>query len=246
VSENDPAVADLQLLERRLRWARLGTERLREILPFLAGSDPAAPSLLPGWTRAHVLAHLDQNATALGNLLTWARTGIPTPMYRSPQDRDRAIEQGSRLPADVLIEAVRKSADLLGASMDALPARSWRSIVASGLGRRIPAAEVPWLRAREVWVHAVDLRAGAEFAAFPVDLGRELIIDVARTLGSKLSASGVVLSATDTAVEIAVGPQPPRSRVSGTTADLLAWLTRRQAGALAVDNGELPEMPRWI
>ena len=30
----------------------------------------------------------------------------------------------------------------------------------NGQGRPIPATDVPWMRAKEVWVHGVDLRAG--------------------------------------------------------------------------------------
>ena len=54
----------------------------------LTDSQARAPSLLPGWTRGHVVTHLARNADALRNLLTWARTGIPTPMYPSRQARD--------------------------------------------------------------------------------------------------------------------------------------------------------------
>lgn len=36
----------------------------------------AAASLLPGWPRTTLLAHLTRNADALVNLLTWARTGV--------------------------------------------------------------------------------------------------------------------------------------------------------------------------
>ncbi|MFF2065530.1 hypothetical protein ACFVWZ_27615 [Streptomyces sp. NPDC058200] len=36
---------------------------------------------------------------ALGNLVHWAATGEPAPMYVSPEGRSTGIEQGSRLPA---------------------------------------------------------------------------------------------------------------------------------------------------
>src|SRR5262249_43465519 len=55
----------------------------------------AAPSLLPGWTRGHVLAHVARNADGAVNLLTWARTGEETPQYASGEQRDADIEAGA-------------------------------------------------------------------------------------------------------------------------------------------------------
>jgi hypothetical protein len=40
-------------------------------------------SLLPGWSRGHVLTHLARNADGLRNLLIWARTGVETPQCPS-------------------------------------------------------------------------------------------------------------------------------------------------------------------
>jgi hypothetical protein len=55
--------------------------------PHLPGSVPlaqvAGPSLLPGWTRGHVLSHLARNAEGGTRLLGWARTGVPSYEYES-------------------------------------------------------------------------------------------------------------------------------------------------------------------
>ena len=66
-----------------------------ELLARAVGkADPlAAPSLLPGWSRAHVVAHVAGNAVALLNLLTWARTGVETPMYADDAARNADIER---------------------------------------------------------------------------------------------------------------------------------------------------------
>jgi maleylpyruvate isomerase len=50
----------------------------------------------------------------------------------------------------------------------------------------VPASEVPWLRAREVCVHAVDLATGLAFADLPADFLTALCDDVT----TKRSASG--------------------------------------------------------
>ncbi len=42
-----------------------------------------------------MLTHVARNADAMINLLTWARTGVPTPAYASDQQRDADIEAGA-------------------------------------------------------------------------------------------------------------------------------------------------------
>ena len=59
----------------------------------------AKPSGLPDWTRAHVLTHVARNADAMVNLLTWARTGVPTPAYASRDAARRGHRDGCRAHA---------------------------------------------------------------------------------------------------------------------------------------------------
>ena len=49
----------------------------------LSDSQAREPSLLPGWSRGHLLTHLARNADGLRNLLVWARTGVATPSTRA-------------------------------------------------------------------------------------------------------------------------------------------------------------------
>jgi maleylpyruvate isomerase len=74
------------------------TDRLLATVDGLDDAALRAPSLLPGWTRAHVLTHIARNADGLVNLVTWARTGEETPMYASTQARDTAIAATGGLP----------------------------------------------------------------------------------------------------------------------------------------------------
>jgi maleylpyruvate isomerase len=50
--------------------------------------------------------------------------------------------------------------------------------VRTAQGRTVPATETPWMRAREVCVHAVDLDAGLTFADLPDDFNRALREDI--------------------------------------------------------------------
>lgn len=137
----------------------------------------AAPSLLPGWSRKHVLAHVHHNAEAMCRLVSWATTGVETPMYPSAEHRDAEIEKSATLPGDELRRLARESAAVLADDLDRL-SDDQRSRQIAIRGRLFPASELPWLRAREVAVHTVDLGAGVGFPDLPEDLVARLVRDV--------------------------------------------------------------------
>src|SRR5687768_6243725 len=165
-------------VSQTLRWWTDGERAVAGRLDRLADDDLAAPSRLPDWSRAHVVAHLARNADALGNLLTWARTGVETPMYPSPEARDRDIASTAALPADELradyAAACRRFAD----AVENLPPEAWTATVRTRQGRAIEATEVPWMRAKEIWVHGADLDAGLGFGDLPAEYASALVDDV--------------------------------------------------------------------
>lgn len=78
------------------RAADLITDADRALVRTVDRLDEAAyaePSLLPGWTRAHVVAHLALNAEGLAGVLHGAHIGEPQPMYASPEGRDSDIAE---------------------------------------------------------------------------------------------------------------------------------------------------------
>lgn len=155
------------------RWVAEGTALCRKALVDLEG-----PSQLPGWTRKHVAAHLALNAEALGNLVAWARTGVEQPMYASPDRRNADIEAGALRPADELIAWFEESARLLATAMGELTDEQWQARVRTAQGREVPATEIPWMRSREVMIHAVDLGTGVTFADLPDDFLEKLCADI--------------------------------------------------------------------
>lgn len=215
-------------------WMRHGTAL------FTSRTDPgqsalAEPSGLPGWTRKHVLAHVAANADALGNLIRWAAAGEPTPMYASPADR-AGIERGRQLPARDLTAWLRRSADALEEAMTRLSGAQWQAPVLTAQGRTVPATEVPWMRAREVYVHAVDLATGLTFAGLPAGFLTALCDDVA----AKRSAGpgpALVLTATDTGGQWKLPGTGEAVTLAGPLAEITAYLTGR-AHRLATAGGE--------
>ena len=82
-------------LTQALAWAADGAAHLRGMMTRMGDDAFAKPSSLPDWTRAHVLTHVARNADAMVNLVTWARTGVPTPAYPS---RESATRTSRRVP----------------------------------------------------------------------------------------------------------------------------------------------------
>ena len=83
------------------------------------------PSLLPGWSRGHVLSHIARNADGLANLLTWARTGVETPQYESFEARNAQIEDGSGRPGSEIIPDLSRSAENFISQAREMPDEGW-------------------------------------------------------------------------------------------------------------------------
>ncbi|MFG2550931.1 maleylpyruvate isomerase family mycothiol-dependent enzyme [Streptomyces sp. NPDC048581] len=230
-----------------LDWVADGQRRLQEAVDALPAEAVTEPSALPGWTRGHLLTHVARNADALVNLLTWARTGIRTPMYASPDQRGTDIEAGAGRALAEQRADVRESAARFTEAAEAMSDEAWSATVLSGLGREIPASEVPWLRAREVWIHLVDLRVGVGMDVLPPDLAWALVRDVAGWMSARVGAdTGAELTADGHGTVVLGTPVTPAATVTvtGPPYALAAWLTGR--GGTEELRGELPKLPRWI
>ncbi|TGZ13649.1 hypothetical protein DV517_51320 [Streptomyces sp. S816] len=148
-------------------WARTGTRLFLAAVADLDEAALSADSALPGWTRKHLAAHVAANADALCNLVHWAATGEERPMYASAGERAAGIAKGPTLSAEELRAWLTASAARLAEGLDALADEQWQHEVVTAQGRTVPATELPWMRAREVCVHAVDLGTGITFADLP-------------------------------------------------------------------------------
>ena len=221
------------------RWAD-GERLFATALGRLTDEEFDAASLLPGWDRRHVVAHVARNADAMGNLLTWARTGTETPMYPSREARDADIAETAALDAPrlrtELVAATARFAD----AVRGLPEQAWSAPVRTLHGREVPATEVPWMRCIEVVVHAVDLDAGVDFADVDAGVQAGICEEVLASWARRGETPDVVVFAGDQ--EWGSGAVA----VSGSLPAVTGWLTGRSTGeGLAVD-GALPRLPRWV
>jgi maleylpyruvate isomerase len=147
-------------------------------------------SILPGWSRRHLVSHVAANADALGNLVRWAVTGVPTPMYACPEARTAGIMRGLEMSPRELDSWLRRSATDLVLSMQSVTGEQWTHRVVTAQGRTVLATEIPWLRARELYVHAVDLGLGVGFADLPADFLEALAADVIAKRGDVPDVDG--------------------------------------------------------
>jgi len=143
------------------------TQRLLDDARTIPEADLRAPSLLPGWTRAHVLAHVARSADAMRNLLIGARSGHDRPAYASAQARDADIERGAAMTAKELMADLADSAMALRTIVKQLPDQAWQVRVRVLDSAPFPATGLLTQRLVEVELHHCDLRTRYSAADWP-------------------------------------------------------------------------------
>jgi uncharacterized protein (TIGR03083 family) len=128
--------SDPDSLRQRIQEA---TGRLAATAAALTDGQARESSLLPGWSRGHVLTHVARNADGLRNLLIWARTGVETLQYSSRGAREAAIEEGAGRAAAELAAGL---AHRPGCRDDAVgqPGVGQHRVGSHGVGRHQPGA----------------------------------------------------------------------------------------------------------
>lgn len=246
--------SDPELLQALLQ-ARRGTAFFARKLNELSDAELDGPSLLPGWSRRHVAAHIGYNARAIARLVDWAGTGVETPMYASTSVRDHEIEFGATLSPIALRNLFDHSAVHLNVEWRDLPEDAWHHKVRTIQGREVPAAETVWMRSREVWVHAVDLDNGATFTDIPEPVLARLLADITGAWKARGTDAGLLVKVTDQPSAMTFGDTEAESPlvVSGPLAGVVQWATGRgnasvMAGVAssAGHRPEAPPAPKWI
>jgi maleylpyruvate isomerase len=212
--------------------------RLVRTVDGLSDEQLAAPSALPGWTRAHVVAHLALNAEALDGVVRGLLADEPTPMYRSPEARDADIEELAAEPSSVLRERLLASLTELGDALVALPDDRRDAVVerTPGSDRTFLAGEIATMRLREVEIHHVDLDTGYGRADWPPEFAGLLVETLAGRAAATLEDAGSGRT----------WPGPAGApTVRGSLADLGWWLSGRGSGEGLEADGALPAVAAW-
>ncbi|WP_164199949.1 maleylpyruvate isomerase family mycothiol-dependent enzyme [[Micrococcus luteus] ATCC 49442] len=241
---------DPELLEALLQ-ARRGTAFFARKLNELTDDELDGPSLLAGWNRRHVTAHIGYNARAIARLIEWAGTGVETPMYASTDVRDKEISFGATLSPIALRNLFDHSAVHLNVEWRDLPEQAWYNKVRTIQGREVPATETVWMRSREVWTHAVDLDNGATFADIPEPVLNGLLRDITGAWKTRGTDTGLAIRVQGSDQTLGdSGAQNP-TVITGSLPGVVRWATGRGThGVTATHNGaplaEAPAAPKWI
>ncbi len=226
--------SDRDTLRQRIEEA---TGRLAADAAALTDGQARESSLLPGWSRGHVLTHLARNADGLRNLLIWGRTGVETPQYPSREARDAAVEAGAARPAAELATDLRQSAAAFDQEAASLPAAAWDAPVRGLTGPEHPAWYTLFRRLTEVEMHHVDLGVGYGPPDWPARFVADELERVTGQFADRDDVPACVLEVTGTGQRLMLGPAAAaRAQAAVTVAGpgcwLLAWLTGRDAGTL--------------
>ncbi len=207
------------------KWKLDATMRLLGDTIGISDAEWLQPSLLPGWSRAHVATHVARNADSLRAATSCAIQGQQADCYPSAERRFAAIEEGAdRTGLDLQID-LDTSAGALKSAWDKVG--DWH-VQVEMYGRSWPLAVLPLIRLHEVVLHHIDLACG--FTAEAVDPApARWLLDWALTRLQPTSGLPKVRIVSDSGLTTALGNRGVERIVRGTDARLWAWLTGRAA-----------------
>ncbi len=168
----DVPAADIELCRR-------SHERLQDLIQGLNESDVREPCLLPGWSVAHLLCHIARNADSMVRRLDGARRDEVVDQYPGgARGREAEIDAGVDRPAAELLADVAETSHAVDRAFAKFPTDRWDRLGRSVYGDEQPVATLPFMRAREVEVHMVDLGLGYSPANWPPELAERWLPEV--------------------------------------------------------------------
>ena len=200
------------------------TDRVLATVDRFDDNDVRQPSLLPGWTRGHVLTHLARNADGMVNLVQAARTGDGQVMYPGGREgRAADIEAGAgRHLGDLRLDLAEAAERLLSAFADDLPPEARDREVTMSSGATAYGWEIPLLRTREVEIHHVDLAAGYTPADWTAEFAARTLDQLAPFFRGARDCPVATLVASDSDGRWEVAADGPE--LAGPARELAAWL----------------------
>ena len=196
-----------------------------------------APSLLPGWSRGHVLAHWARNADGQTRMLLAAMRGEVAAQYPGGDaQREADIETGAARPVPLILQDVRAAIDRVEDAWRRMPPDAWSRPTGARIGQR-PAWQSVWARWRETEIHHVDLGAGYTHAHWPAEFASLMLPRVVPTLDTRVIDDITVQVQTAGRQWTQASTAAPASDdpvvVRGTEPAILCWLTGRPVPATA-------------
>lgn len=219
-------------------------DRMCATISGITGAQCRASSLLPGWSRAHVLTHWARNADGQCRMLAAAQQNEIAGQYPGGDaQRAAGINVGAARPAHVIVADARAAAQRAEARWRSMPPDAWLRPTAARAGRR-PAWMSVWARWRETDIHHLDLDLGYTHRHWPAEFVDLLLPRLLAGLDGRLpDATSVEIHITDRARR-ARRPERPDTpdgpgrtggepvTVTGPASAVTCWLLGRTAAAI--------------
>lgn len=219
-------------------------QRLVRTVDSLDDADWAGSSILPDWSRAHVIAHLALNAEGFARALHGLLDGGPVPIYDSQERRDADVGLLAAQPSQTIRERLFAAGWGLRERLLALSPELWtRSVERVPGATPWPVRAIPRLRRREVEIHHADLDAGYTPADWPAGFAVELLGDLVADHTASPDSPLFSVRAVDADRVWDLGAGTPVVR--GTAAALAWWLAGRGTGEDLSTHGDLPRLGPW-
>ena len=222
------------------------TALLLATVDSLGESDLAQPSVLPGWSRGHVLGHIAGNAEGLGRRARFVIDGVPRSMYESVEARDADIAWRSQRSLALHRLALAATHDDLMRDFAGLPSSRLDDDIELREGLLIRVGDLPLMRLQEVSIHHADLGTdGYTWMDWPDELAAWALPRAVRMFAARdaFPVAWVEADGNRLVVSEADGPG-----LRGSSVEVLAWITGRAPGSglTPVGIAAVPDAPAWI
>ncbi|MCX6422086.1 MAG: maleylpyruvate isomerase family mycothiol-dependent enzyme [Actinobacteria bacterium] len=230
---------------RDLDEVAIETEKLLATVAAMNEMSVQEPAVLPGWTRGHVLAHIEGNADGLARLARYLIDGVERPMYSSREARNADVTLHASWSAFAHLDAIAESAAQLDRDMRGVKESAMDHTVILGAVLQVTASRLAPQRLLEVSVHHSDLGIPSyTWSDWPSRLA-EYFIPIVVADFREGGAFPVNWIETDgIRLEILKGDG---SGVRGNSLEMLAWLLGRAEGdgLEPVGIASVPTAPPW-
>lgn len=147
---------------------RVLLSELEEVVTRDGGDALSGPSMLPGWSRAHVVSHLARNADSFVVAFSAAARGEVVARYPGgAEQREREIASGAGRPAGELVADLRRATARLEDAWAAADRSTWSGSTLDNSGARESIVDTVFFRWRETVVHHADLGLGFGRSQWP-------------------------------------------------------------------------------
>ncbi|GAA3109756.1 maleylpyruvate isomerase [Kribbella aluminosa] len=199
--------------------------------------DPTArgDSVLPGWSRGHVITHLAYFSEAMTRQVEEALQGRLVEVYDGGRPaRDAAIEAGADRPAAELRTHLHRAVTRLMASWDKVSPTDWPLPILHRNSNLSAGLQATW---RELTIHTSDLDLGVTPASWSEDFclhlldflrprtpdNTQLILQSPTTTWTNGTGKPITLEGPLTALTAWYAGRPTTGLITGRIPELLPW-----------------------